>query len=85
MRLRWVYWPGRTGPHIHTAANGAAVRVRLQLSGLQPADDRAPHLTIWDVVRKRSVFDRDIVAAEGQPTIVEFVTTASSFQIMNDV
>ena len=33
--LRWVYYPGRVGPHIHTEANGEAVRVRIQLSGLQ--------------------------------------------------
>ena len=81
---RWVYYPGRVGPHIHTEAKGAPVRVRIQLSGLQPVGDRAPHLTVWDFVLKRSVFDEDIVASEDKPIIIDFVTTAYSFQILND-
>ncbi len=83
-RYRWIYYPGRVGPHIHTEAQGAQVRVRIQLSGLQPFGDRAPHLTVWDFVLKRSVFDEDIVTAEDRPVIVEFVTMSPSFQIMND-
>ena len=84
-RFRWVYWPGRVSHHIHIGNQGGQSRVRIQLSGLPSLDDRVPHLTVWDFVLKRSIFDRDIVVPEEEPIIVEFVTSSSSFQIMNDI
>lgn len=84
-RFRWVYWPGRVSHHIHIGNQGGQSRVRIQLSGLRSLDGRVPHLTVWDFVLKRSIFDRDIAVPEEKPIIVEFITSSSSFQIMNDV
>ena len=82
---RAIYWPGAEGSHIHLGSGGTPVRVRIQLSGLQPQGERAPHLTVWDFVQKKSIFDEDIVAPEDRPVVVEFVTTSSGFQLLNAV
>ena len=61
------------------------MRIRIQLSGLQTRSGRAPHLSVWDVELKRSIFDEDIVTPEDKPIIIEFVTTAKYFDLMNEV
>lgn len=82
---RAIYWPGVEGNHIHMSSGGTPVKVRIKLSGLQPQGGRAPHLTVWDFVQKKSIFDEDIVAPENKPVVVEFTTTTSSFQLLNAV
>ena len=85
VRYREIFWPGVEGNHIHMQSGGEAMRVRIRLSGLQPKDGRAPHLTVWDFTQKRSLFDEDIITPEDQPIVVEFDTTTSSFQLFNAV
>jgi hypothetical protein len=85
VRYREIFWPGVEGNHIHMQSGGEAMRVRIRLSGLQPKDGRAPHLTVWDFTQKRSIFDEDIITPEDQPIVVEFDTTTSSFQLFNAV
>ena len=82
---RAIFWPGVEGNHIHMSSGGTPVTVRIGLSGLQPQGGRAPHLTVWDFVQKKSIFDEDIVAPEDKPVVVEFTTTTSSFQLLNAV
>ena len=85
VRYREIFWPGVEGPHVHMQSGGEAMRVRIRLSGLQPKDGRAPHLTVWDFTQKRSLFDEDIITPEDQPIVVEFDTTIGSFQLLNAV
>ena len=84
-KVRMVCWPGIETPHIHTSGSGSPMRIRIQLSGLQTRSGRAPHLSVWDVELKRSIFDEDIVTPEDKPIIIEFVTTAKYFDLMNEV
>ena len=85
VRYREIFWPGVEGPHVHMSSGGEAMLVRIRLSGLRPKGGRAPHLTVWDFTRKRSIFDEDIITPEDQPIVVEFDTTTSSFQLFNAV
>jgi hypothetical protein len=84
-KVRVPWYPGFEGWHIHTGAGNGPARVRIQLSGIAPPGGRAPHLSVWDVVGKRTVFDTDVVAAEDKPIVVEFVTMAPTILLMNEV
>ncbi len=46
----------------------------MKLSGLKPANGRAPHLAIYSVDLDRMLFEQDILAPEDQPIVVEFTT-----------
>jgi len=82
--IRKVIWPGHLVGGINPAAKGELVRMRIQLSGMRPVNGRAPHLTVWDNLHKRSIFDQDIVTAEDQPVVVELLTTSEGVSILND-
>lgn len=47
---------------------------RVKLSGLKPANGRAPHLAIYSVDLDRMLFEQDVVAPEDKPIIIEFTT-----------
>jgi len=55
-----------------TAHASGEYRIRVKLSGLKPAQGRAPHLSVYVADLDRSLGERDVVAPEDQPTIVEF-------------
>lgn len=46
--------------------------VRIKLSGLRPADGRAPRLRLYDSSISRLLFERDVEAPEDRPTALEF-------------
>ena len=63
-------------------------RVRIQLSGLQPKDGSPPHLSLWHEQLKRSIYDRDILAPEDKPEIVEVELSLSpgdQVRLVNEV
>ncbi len=89
-RVRALLWPGQKV----SARNGVPrnvpgqYRARIQLSGLTSVDGIAPHLTVWDPKLGRSVFERDVVAAEGEPIIIEFeafLTASTNLVLENEV
>ncbi len=85
-RVRWPLWPtNRRGVLAVTQAGN--YRIRVQLSGMAPAQGRAPHLSLWHQQLKRSVFDQDIVAPENAPIVVEFELALSpgGYDIVNEV
>ncbi|MBI1372575.1 MAG: DUF1592 domain-containing protein [Phycisphaera sp.] len=95
-KVRVDMWPGhriaggRPGPGNDKAFREPGVfKVRLQLSGLKPADGRAPHLSFYADKLDRMLFEQDIVAPEDKPTIVEFTAHlpagSRSFDVTNDV
>jgi mono/diheme cytochrome c family protein len=78
-RMRRVIGPGfeSNGKYSHWAgtppgAPGGFYRCRVQLSGLPSPKGIAPHLSVWDPVLKKSIFDVDVVAPEKEPVIIEF-------------
>lgn len=81
-QVRAVVWPEHKLPALRGYWGGLHIqpgmyRARIQLSGLQPAGGRAPHLAIWHTELKRTIFDEDIIAPEGKPVIVQFETFLS--------
>ncbi|MGK0197179.1 MAG: hypothetical protein ACI91J_000445 [Yoonia sp.] len=60
-RDRRVEWPG---PGIY--------EITYQLSGLKPADGRAPRLHVYEKNLDRVLFEQDIIAPEERPTTVTF-------------
>ena len=85
-RVRWPMWPNNRRHLINTTVPGT-YRIRMQLSGLQPAQGRIPHVSLWHQQLKRSVFDQDVLAPEDKPTIIEFETDLSpgGFEVVNEV
>ncbi len=76
-KVRVDLWPGhdlggRPGPGVALPISGD-YKVRVQLSGLQPKNGRAPHLAVYATELDRMLFERDIVAPEDKPIVVEFV------------
>lgn len=84
--VRWMVFQGLHRPLINITETGK-YRIRIQLSGLGPPGGRAPHLSIWDRVTKESIFDRDIIAAEDKPIVVEVEMPMSvgMYDIANEV
>lgn len=81
-RVRGVVWPGHKLPALRGYFYGSPskpgmYRARIRLSGLQPPGGRPPHLSIWHTQLKRTIFDQDVIAPEGQPVTVEFETFLS--------
>lgn len=78
-KVRVDLWPGsdlqggRPGPGQALPAAGM-YKVRIQLSGLKPKNGRAPHLVVYATDLDRLLFEKDIIAPEDKPTIVEFTT-----------
>ena len=63
--------------------------VRIQLSGLKPADGRAPRLKVYHSKLDRVLYAQDVVAPEDKPTIVTFQTHLpdghQQIEVVNDV
>lgn len=81
-KVRAVVWPGGSvdayRPYWFGAAQHSGLyRVRIQLSGMPGLDGRTPHLTVWHTGLKHAIFDEDIIAPEGKPTVIEFETFLS--------
>lgn len=77
-KVRLDVWPGiPIGGHpggvkeFHAPASGE-YRIRVKLSGLKPPDGRAPRLSVYCADLDRSFGERDVVAPEDKPEIVEF-------------
>lgn len=76
-KVRVDLWPGsdlqggRVGPGVALPVSGY-YKIRIQLSGLKPKNGPAPHLSFYATDLDRMLFERDIVAPEDKPTIVEF-------------
>lgn len=76
-QVRAVVWPGGSldafrGYWFGNVNDAGVYRARVTLSGLPGLDGRAPHLSVWHTKLKRSVFDEDIIAPEGNPVTIEF-------------
>ena len=84
--VRWQIFPGRR-EHLINISQPGNYRVRIQLSGMAPSQGPAPHLTIWHHELKKSIFDQDVLAAEDQPTVIEFETALApgGFSLINEV
>lgn len=78
-KVRVDLWPGheiqggRPGPGTALPAAGD-YKVRIQLSGLKPKNGPAPHLAFYASNLDRMLFEKDIIAAEDKPIVVEFTT-----------
>ncbi|QDU25529.1 hypothetical protein ETAA8_05980 [Anatilimnocola aggregata] len=93
-KVRVDLWPGhdliggRPGPGQALPAAGD-YKVRIQLSGLQPKNGRAPHLTVYATDLDRMLFETDVVAPEDKPIVVEFTTHLPAgnlnLRVTNDV
>jgi len=93
-QVRVDLWPGadlqggRPGPGQALPVSGE-YKVRIQLSGLKPKNGRAPHLTVYATDLDRLLFEKDIVAAEDKPMIVEFTAHLPAgnlnLRVTNDV
>lgn len=90
-KVRFDVWPQDQHRYAHPGRLPAAgvYEVRMQLSGLKPADGRAPRLKFYHTKLDRVLFEQDIIAPEEAPTIVTFQThlPEGSHQIIvtNDV
>ncbi|MDB5387489.1 MAG: hypothetical protein JWM11_3135 [Planctomycetaceae bacterium] len=84
--VRWQLFPGRR-LHLMNISHPGNYRVRIQLSGMQPPQGPAPHLSIWNQQLKKSIFDQDVFAPETKPVIVEFEAALSpgGFNLVNEV
>jgi hypothetical protein len=77
-KVRLDLWPGiPLGGHPGSVKDFNApvsgeYRVRVKLSGLKPATGRAPRLTIYAADLDRLLGERDVVAPEDKPAVVEF-------------
>jgi mono/diheme cytochrome c family protein len=77
-KVRLDVWPGiPIGGHPGSVKEFSApasgeYRVRVKLSGLKPANGRAPRLTVYAADLDRSLGEQDVVAPEDKPTVVEF-------------
>jgi mono/diheme cytochrome c family protein len=93
-KVRVDVWPGhdiqgsRPGPGLSLPVAGH-YQVRIKLSGLKPPGGRAPHLSFYAVNLDRMLHEQDVVAAEDQPTIIEFTTHLPAgnhnYRMTNDV
>ncbi len=84
--VRRQVFPGRRENWMNISQPGN-YRVRIQLSGLQPPQGPAPHLSIWHQQLKKSIYDQDILAPEDKPSVVEFESALSpgELSLINEV
>ena len=77
-KVRLDVWPGiPIGGHPgsvkeFTAPLSGEYRIRVKLSGLKPANGRAPRLGVYAADLDRLLGEQDVVAPEDKPTVVEF-------------
>lgn len=67
---RWLILPGWHQGNINIRTPGL-YRIRVQLSAVPSFKGRLPRLSIWNNNLKRAEVGRDVIASEGEPTIVE--------------
>ncbi len=68
--VRWLMWPDH-GQHLLNVSSPGLYRIRIQLSALPSFKGRVPHLALWHHGQKKSILGRDVLAAEGEPTVLE--------------
>jgi len=79
-KVRLDLWPGipingHPGSVKEFQAHAAGdYRIRIKLSGLKPANGRAPRLSVYVADLDRSLGEQDVVAPEDKPIVVEFTT-----------
>jgi len=93
-KVRVDLWPGsnleggRIGPGMALPVAGF-YKVRIKLSGLKPQGGRSPHLTFYTVNLDRMLFEKDVIAAEDKPVVVEFTAHLPAgnhnYRLTNDV
>jgi mono/diheme cytochrome c family protein len=77
-KVRLDLWPGipingHPGSVKEFAAHATGeYRIRVKLSGLKPANGRAPRLSVYVADLDRALGEQDVVAPEDKPTVVEF-------------
>jgi mono/diheme cytochrome c family protein len=77
-KVRLDLWPGiPLGGHPGSvkeflAPVGGEYRVRVKLSGLKPANGRAPRLSIYAADLDRLLGEQEVIAPEDKPVVVEF-------------
>lgn len=77
-KVRLDLWPGiPIGGHPGSvkefnAPAAGEYRIRVRLSGLKPANGRAPRLCVYAADLDRLLGEQDVVAPEDRPTVVEF-------------
>ena len=77
-KVRLDLWPGipinghpGSVKEFHAPVAGE-YRIRIKLSGLKPANGRAPRLSVYVADLDRSLGEQDVVAPEDKPVVVEF-------------
>jgi hypothetical protein len=73
--IRIDLWPGqlvRATPSGGWVERAGTYRVRIGVSGLRSRTGRAPHLAVYAETIDRLLFERDVVAPERDPTVIEF-------------
>ena len=76
-KVRVDVWPGSTFAGQPGSVRGLTLpaageyKVRVKLSGLKPANGRAPHVVIYAADLDRMLLDQDVVAPEDQPVTLE--------------
>lgn len=74
--IRTMLWPGHQLGYLRPDAGyrqaPGIYRARLQVSGVTPKGGRPPHLELWSKKLDRMIFEADVLAPEGKPTILEF-------------
>jgi len=76
-KVRVDVWPGSTfagqpgSVRALTLPSGGEYKVRVKLSGLKPANGRAPHVVIYAADLDRMLLDQDVVTTEDQPVTLE--------------
>lgn len=82
--VRTLLWPNRQVGVARLGAGAIVIdkpgtyRMRVKLSGMRPRGGRAPHLTIWNVQLRTSVYDADILAPEEAPITLEWTQPFSA-------
>ena len=76
-KVRVDVWPGSTFAGQPGSVRGLTLpaageyKVRIKLSGLRPANGRAPHVVIYAADLDRMILDQDVIAPEDQPVTLE--------------
>jgi len=89
-KVRFDMWPGdKKNANPRGLKSPGVYEVQIQLSGLKPADGRAPRLKVYHEKLDRVLFAQDIVAPEDKPVTVTFQTHlpagGHSVKLYNDV
>ncbi len=73
-KIRFDLWPGDKHRYSSPGRLPAAgvYECRIQLSGLKPANGRAPRIKVYHEQLDRVLFEQDVVAREDKPVVVSF-------------